>query len=114
MHSSSKLLYLDTFHAHVSRYVHYIKENVTAEWKDVAYQLGFSRPDVTNIEDRNGDNKSRCRDVLEEWQKREGDAATIDVLMEALRELELMRVVDGLKSRFPELTGATAGPTGAQ
>ncbi|XP_019614151.1 PREDICTED: malignant fibrous histiocytoma-amplified sequence 1 homolog [Branchiostoma belcheri] len=98
----------------VSRYFHYIKENVTAEWKDLAYQLGFSRPDIDNIDERNIDFKSRCRDTLEEWKEREGDAATITVLMDALRELELMSVVDGLRDKYPELAGATAGPTGLQ
>ncbi|XP_019625512.1 PREDICTED: malignant fibrous histiocytoma-amplified sequence 1 homolog [Branchiostoma belcheri] len=88
----------------ISRYFHYIKENVTAEWKDLAYQLGFSRPDIDNIDERNTDYKRRCRDTLEEWKEREGDAATITVLMDALRELELMSVVDGLESKYPGLS----------
>ncbi|XP_078616136.1 FAS-associated death domain protein-like [Branchiostoma floridae x Branchiostoma japonicum] len=85
----------------VSRHFYYIKENVTAEWKDLAYQLGFTRPDIDTIDDRNKDYKSRCLDMLGEWQKREGEVATVAVLMEALRELGLTSVVDGLKSKYP-------------
>ncbi|XP_078617266.1 uncharacterized protein LOC144885253 [Branchiostoma floridae x Branchiostoma japonicum] len=85
----------------VSRYFHQIKENVTTEWKDLAYQLGFTRPDIDTIDERNRDYKSRCLDMLGEWQKREGEVATVAVLMEALRELGLTSVVDGLKSKYP-------------
>ncbi|CAH1239280.1 Hypp5788 [Branchiostoma lanceolatum] len=85
----------------VGRCFHFIKENVTAEWKDLAHQLAFSRPDIDTIDERNKDYKSRCLDMLGEWQKRKGAAATVDVLMEALEELGLTSVVDGLKSKYP-------------
>ncbi|XP_066297227.1 myosin-2 heavy chain-like [Branchiostoma lanceolatum] len=82
------------------RHFHFIKENVTAEWKDLAVKLGLSWADVTNIEGRNRDDKSRCWDALQEWRKRKGEEATIDVLMEALEDLELTSVVDGLKTKY--------------
>ncbi|XP_019616558.1 PREDICTED: E3 ubiquitin-protein ligase TRIM71-like [Branchiostoma belcheri] len=42
-------------------------------------------------------------ELLWEWQKRKGNAATIHVLMEALKNAQLQLVVDSLKGEFPEL-----------
>ncbi|XP_019616580.1 PREDICTED: E3 ubiquitin-protein ligase TRIM71-like isoform X2 [Branchiostoma belcheri] len=42
-------------------------------------------------------------ELLQEWHKRKGNAATIQVLMEALQEAELQLVVDSLKEKYPEL-----------
>ncbi|XP_078661222.1 uncharacterized protein LOC144905426 [Branchiostoma floridae x Branchiostoma belcheri] len=42
-------------------------------------------------------------ELLQQWYKREGNAATIHVLMEALEEAEIQHVVDSLKDKFPEL-----------
>ncbi|XP_019614118.1 PREDICTED: uncharacterized protein LOC109462063 [Branchiostoma belcheri] len=82
-------------------YFRYIKNNVTAEWKDLA-DLLLSWDNVKDIEKRNSDDRSRCWDALKEWQKSKGEAATMAVLMDALKEVDLMSVVDGLKSKFPE------------
>ncbi|XP_019626607.1 PREDICTED: uncharacterized protein LOC109471708 [Branchiostoma belcheri] len=87
----------------VSRYFRYVKNNATAEWKDLGEELGLSWAEVTDIEKRYSDDKSRCRDTLQEWKKRKGETATITVLMDALRKVKLMSVVDGLKNEFPEL-----------
>ncbi|XP_035663224.1 uncharacterized protein LOC118406928 [Branchiostoma floridae] len=87
----------------ISKYLYFIKENVSTYWKDLAGQLGFIYTDNNNIRDRNRDAKSRCQDMLEEWQKNNGHGATIEVLMSALKEVQLMNVVDGLKRRYPEL-----------
>ncbi|XP_066297025.1 uncharacterized protein [Branchiostoma lanceolatum] len=91
----------------VSRYFHHIKENVTAEWKDLAYQLGFSRPDVDTIDERNNNYKSRCLDMLGEWQKGKGKTVTTEVLMEALKDLRLLKTLHDLKRKYPELDRAT-------
>ncbi|XP_066264100.1 uncharacterized protein [Branchiostoma lanceolatum] len=87
----------------VSKYFLYIKDNVADGWKDLAQKLGFSWADVKTIDDRNKDYKSRCQDVLGEWQSRNGNDATIGVLMNALEEVKLKKVVDGLKDKYPEL-----------
>ncbi|XP_066268554.1 NACHT, LRR and PYD domains-containing protein 3-like [Branchiostoma lanceolatum] len=79
------------------KYFYYIKERVSSDWKDLAFHLGFERPDIDNIHARNRDDKSRCMDLLEEWLKRNGERATIEVLMEALSEANLQSVVDGLR-----------------
>eukprot|EP00058_Branchiostoma_floridae_P016671 XP_002602159.1 hypothetical protein BRAFLDRAFT_97974 [Branchiostoma floridae] len=86
----------------VRKYFYYIREHVSSDWKDLAFHLGFWWSDVSNIEGRNRDDKSRCMDLLEEWLKRNGERATIEVLMEALIKADLQSVVDGLKQKeFP-------------
>ncbi|XP_066268324.1 NLR family CARD domain-containing protein 4-like [Branchiostoma lanceolatum] len=79
------------------KYFYHIKEKVSSDWKDLAFHLGFEQPDIDNIDGRNRDDKSRCMDLLEEWLKRNGEKATIEVLMEALSEANLQSVVDGLR-----------------
>ncbi|XP_078598245.1 NLR family CARD domain-containing protein 4-like [Branchiostoma floridae x Branchiostoma japonicum] len=89
--------------ADVRKYFYYIKEKVSSDWKDLAFHLGFDQPDIDNIEGRNRDDKSRCMDLLEEWLKRNGERATIEVLMEALSEANLQSVVDGLRRKLQEM-----------
>ncbi|XP_035691492.1 NLR family CARD domain-containing protein 4-like [Branchiostoma floridae] len=89
--------------ADVRKYFYYIKEKVSSDWKDLAFHLWFEQPDIDNIEGRNQDDKSRCMDLLEEWLKRNGERATIEVLMEALSEANLQSVVDGLRRKLQEV-----------
>ncbi|XP_078614160.1 p53-induced death domain-containing protein 1-like [Branchiostoma floridae x Branchiostoma japonicum] len=90
----------------VEKYFYYVKEEVSTDWGDLAFHLGFKWADTANIAGRNRDDKSRCMDMLWEWKKREGDAATIEVLMEALSEAELQSVVDGLKNKYPDIVAS--------
>ncbi|XP_078577350.1 uncharacterized protein LOC144862588 [Branchiostoma floridae x Branchiostoma japonicum] len=94
-------------------YFHYIKEAVTTDWKDLAFCLGFKSAAISNIDHRNPDDKSRCMDLLEEWEKLRGEEATTEVLMTALSKARLQGVLDGLKREFPELaenSGSTDVP----
>ncbi|KAI8489586.1 hypothetical protein Bbelb_327530 [Branchiostoma belcheri] len=81
----------------VQKYFYYIKENVSSDWRDLAFFLGFRGPDVDNIDGRNRDDKSRCMDLLEEWLKGNRERATIEVLREALINANLQSVVHGLQ-----------------
>ncbi|XP_066305159.1 NACHT, LRR and PYD domains-containing protein 12-like [Branchiostoma lanceolatum] len=81
----------------IRKYFYFIKEKVSSDWKDLAFHLRFEQADIDNIDGRNRDDKSRCMDLLEEWLKRNGERATIEVLMEALSEATLQSVVDGLR-----------------
>ncbi|KAI8513434.1 hypothetical protein Bbelb_100730 [Branchiostoma belcheri] len=87
----------------VPEYFFFIKENVSSDWKDLAFHLGFEQADITNIGRRNRDDKSSCMDLLWEWLKRNGDGATIEVLIGALTKANLKSTVDGLKKEFSEL-----------
>ncbi|XP_078693761.1 p53-induced death domain-containing protein 1-like [Branchiostoma floridae x Branchiostoma belcheri] len=87
----------------VEKYFHSTKEEVSTGWMDLSFHLGFKGNDIANIAGRNRDDKSRCMDMLQEWKKKKGDAATKEVLMEALSEAELQSVVDGLKNKFPDI-----------
>ncbi|XP_078590123.1 LOW QUALITY PROTEIN: NACHT, LRR and PYD domains-containing protein 3-like [Branchiostoma floridae x Branchiostoma japonicum] len=93
----------DSSHTGVRRYFFFTKENVSSDWKDLAFHLGFGRANTDNIACRNRDDKSRCMDLLEEWVKRHGERATVEALMEALAGANLQSTVDGLKTKYPEL-----------
>ncbi|XP_019620688.1 PREDICTED: uncharacterized protein LOC109467186 [Branchiostoma belcheri] len=95
--------------AGVHKYFYYVKDNVSSDWKDLAFHLDFRRSDIDNIEGRNRDDKSRCMDLLEEWLKGNGERATIEVLMEALSEANLQSVVDGLRKKLQEVPVGAAG-----
>ncbi|XP_035695734.1 microtubule-associated protein 1A-like [Branchiostoma floridae] len=98
----------------VESYFIFIKNRVSADWKDLAWCLGFRRPDIDNIDTKHRDDKSRCMDLLQEWHKLKGNAATIHVLMEALQDAELQHVVDSLKDKYNELkeeqSSSASGP----
>ncbi|XP_019620339.1 PREDICTED: p53-induced death domain-containing protein 1-like [Branchiostoma belcheri] len=87
----------------VEKYFYFTKEEVSTDWMDLAFHLGLKDADISNIAGRNRDDKSCCMDMLQEWKKKKGDAATIEVLMEALSEAGLQSVVDGLKRKFPDI-----------
>ncbi|XP_078613106.1 p53-induced death domain-containing protein 1-like [Branchiostoma floridae x Branchiostoma japonicum] len=87
----------------LEKYFYFVKEEVSTDWGDLATHLGFKWADIRNIARRNPDDKSCCFDLLCEWQKRDGDAATMEVLMEALSEAELQSVVDGFRTKFPDV-----------
>ncbi|KAI8482298.1 hypothetical protein Bbelb_399890 [Branchiostoma belcheri] len=95
----------------VKRCFIFIKNKVSSDWKDLAWCLGFDTPDIENIEGKRRDDKSRCMELLQEWHKRKGNAATIHVLMEALKDAELQHVVDSLKEKYPEIHGKQRSST---
>ncbi|CAH1249880.1 LRRIQ4 [Branchiostoma lanceolatum] len=84
----------------VQRHFHFIKENVSVHWKDLAGFLGFRRPDIDTIQYKpaNRDAKDCCMDMLEQWRRRRGDAATLQVILRALTEAGLQDVVDQLST----------------
>ncbi|XP_078606595.1 uncharacterized protein LOC144879226 [Branchiostoma floridae x Branchiostoma japonicum] len=92
---------LDTTHDDVEKYFFSVKKGVSKDWKDLADCLGLWK-EVGNIEGRHRDDESRCRDLLEVWKTQKGDAATMEVLMEALSEAGLQHVVDDIKGKCPK------------
>ncbi|XP_066299672.1 E3 ubiquitin-protein ligase TRIM32-like [Branchiostoma lanceolatum] len=86
----------------VKRYFSFIKNRVSSDWKDLAWHLDFDTPDIQNIDGKHRDDKSRCMDLLQQWYKQKGNAATIHVLIKALQDAELQHVVDSLKDNYPD------------
>ncbi|XP_035670224.1 uncharacterized protein LOC118411842 [Branchiostoma floridae] len=82
-------------------YFYFIKEAVATDWRDLAFHLEIDPSTIANIAGRNPDDKACCMDMLTEWEKRRGDAATIEVLMTALSEAGLQKPLDELKNKFP-------------
>ncbi|CAH1261616.1 TRIM71 [Branchiostoma lanceolatum] len=87
----------------VKRYYCFIKNKVSSDWKDLAWCLGFDTPDIENIDGKHRDDKSRCMDLLQQWYKKKGNAATIHELIKALHDAELQHVVDSLKDKYFDL-----------
>ncbi|XP_078661512.1 uncharacterized protein LOC144905643 [Branchiostoma floridae x Branchiostoma belcheri] len=100
-------------YSYVREHFYLVKEEVSSDWKDLAFHLGFGRPDTDNIAGRNPDEKSRCMDLLEEWLKRNGERATIEVLMKALSEANLQSTVDKLNKTTISVSNA-AQPQSSQ
>ncbi|XP_066268817.1 uncharacterized protein [Branchiostoma lanceolatum] len=84
----------------VGEYFHFLKEAVSTKWEDLAFFLNFKTTAVRNIKRRNDDDMSRCKDMLEIWEERDGDKATMDVLMKALSKAGLGKVRDDLKKEI--------------
>ncbi|KAI8481926.1 hypothetical protein Bbelb_403710 [Branchiostoma belcheri] len=84
----------------VSKHFFFIKENVSVHWKDLAHLLDFTRSDIDTIHYKpaNRDAKECCMDMLEQWLTRKGDAATLQVLLQALTEAGLQDTVDQLNA----------------
>ncbi|CAH1261695.1 MFHAS1 [Branchiostoma lanceolatum] len=95
---------LDSSHnAGPRHHFHFIKEAVASDWKDLGFFLGFESAAINNISHRNHDDKSRCMDLLEEWEKLWKKEATTEALMAALSKAGLQKVLDEQKRKFPEL-----------
>eukprot|EP00058_Branchiostoma_floridae_P008285 XP_002593773.1 hypothetical protein BRAFLDRAFT_104344 [Branchiostoma floridae] len=72
-----------------------IAEDIGPKWKDLARKLGLKPAQIDGIETRHHrEIKECCMDVLETWRLREGGAATIQVLQQALREADLTALAD--------------------
>ncbi|XP_078697458.1 uncharacterized protein LOC144925355 [Branchiostoma floridae x Branchiostoma belcheri] len=84
----------------VRRHFFFIKEKVSVHWRDVAHLLDFTRSDIDNIQYKqaNRDAKDCCMDMLEQWRKRRGNAATLQVLLQALTKAGLQDIVDELNT----------------
>mgnify|MGYP001793838770 CR=1 FL=1 len=54
-------------------------------WKDLGRCLGIKSPVIDNIEEENKNNKyEQCYQMLEEWVKRQGRSARLDILLSKL------------------------------
>ncbi|XP_078695262.1 uncharacterized protein LOC144924178 [Branchiostoma floridae x Branchiostoma belcheri] len=67
------------------------------KWKDLARKLGLKPAQIDGIETRHPrEVKECCMDVLETWRLREGGAATVQALQQALREADLTALADDI------------------
>eukprot|EP00058_Branchiostoma_floridae_P002994 XP_002588482.1 hypothetical protein BRAFLDRAFT_63430 [Branchiostoma floridae] len=85
------------------RYFDFIKENASTDWRNLASYLGVGWADIKRIEVRKPDDKSRCMDMLEQWRRRNGNGATVEVLMRALFKAGQNDTLEGLQYEYPEL-----------
>eukprot|EP00058_Branchiostoma_floridae_P007412 XP_002592900.1 hypothetical protein BRAFLDRAFT_65486 [Branchiostoma floridae] len=74
----------------VNDYFDKVIKNVSYKWDDLARNLGFERGEIEAIRatvSLQGPDK-KCREVLERWQNRNGAKATLQVLQQALIDIE--------------------------
>ncbi|CAH1252526.1 Hypp937 [Branchiostoma lanceolatum] len=98
----------------VEEYFLHTKNQVAADWRDLARCLKFTTPDIDDIDTQHRRDKDRCMELLQQWHTRNGDGATIQALMKALAKAGLKRVVDSLKEEYPELAAGKKSPKGAK
>ncbi|XP_078683950.1 uncharacterized protein LOC144917599 [Branchiostoma floridae x Branchiostoma belcheri] len=86
--------------ADVSRYFFGVKEDVSSDWKDLAFHLDIG--DTRNIASRNRDDKSCCMDMLQTWKRLNGDQATAEALVHALIAANLQSAANNLRRKLGE------------
>ncbi|XP_078608239.1 uncharacterized protein LOC144880111 isoform X2 [Branchiostoma floridae x Branchiostoma japonicum] len=70
----------------VTKHFGMIVKKVGIRWKDLAEKLGFSFEDIQVVDHniRHRDDKDKCREILHRWHQRNGRAATVELLKDAL------------------------------
>ena len=53
-------------------------------WKDLAYCLGFEKPDITAFHKQNDELREKALEMLLQWRAKYGSGATFRVLYDAL------------------------------
>ncbi|XP_019617987.1 PREDICTED: uncharacterized protein LOC109465254 isoform X2 [Branchiostoma belcheri] len=83
----------------VADYFDQVVENVSYKWEDLARKLGFGRGEIKSINATLAlqDPDAKCREVLERWQGRNADGATLQVLKQALIDIGERLTAESLK-----------------
>ncbi|XP_078608745.1 death-associated protein kinase 1-like [Branchiostoma floridae x Branchiostoma japonicum] len=78
----------------VKDYFDTVIKEASNDWDDLALKLGFNYNEIGVIRDLKPDQDRRCREMLHRWSNREGSGATLQVLKQALIEIDLGRVAE--------------------
>ncbi|KAI8518997.1 hypothetical protein Bbelb_022540 [Branchiostoma belcheri] len=77
-------------------------DSVSHKWKDLARKLGFSKNERKRIRTDEPDQERRCREMLWRWRSREGREATLQVLKQALIDIDERRTASRLTESLEE------------
>eukprot|EP00058_Branchiostoma_floridae_P002429 XP_002587917.1 hypothetical protein BRAFLDRAFT_87305 [Branchiostoma floridae] len=81
----------------VQGYFDDVIEEVSYKWDDLAWKLGFQDNEIKVIRDLERDHDRRCREMLNRWRNREGRGATLQVLIQALKNIGETRTAESLE-----------------
>ncbi|XP_019641085.1 PREDICTED: uncharacterized protein LOC109482707 [Branchiostoma belcheri] len=86
--------------ADVQKYFDKVIDGVSHKWDDLARKLGFNENKIKGIrtdETLKPDQDHRCREVLHRWRNREGREATLQVLKQALIDIDERATAESLE-----------------
>eukprot|EP00058_Branchiostoma_floridae_P003848 XP_002589336.1 hypothetical protein BRAFLDRAFT_77788 [Branchiostoma floridae] len=72
---------------------------VSNKWDDLARELGFNENQIKGIETLKADQDRMCREMLHRWRNREGSDATLQVLKQALINIEERLIAESLEGK---------------
>ncbi|KAI8513081.1 Nlrc4p [Branchiostoma belcheri] len=84
----------------VEEYFDKVINGVSNKWDDLARKLGFNENEIKGIrtdETLKPDQDHRCREVLHRWRNREGREATLQVLKQALIDIDERATAESLE-----------------
>ena len=73
-----------------------ICDEVGVDWRDLGTVLGIAPSFMDNIEADNGASRERARKLLRKWMTKEGNGATVGILIDALKKIERRDVIEKL------------------
>ncbi|KAI8522266.1 Nlrc4p [Branchiostoma belcheri] len=97
----------------VADYFDQVIENVSYKWEDLARKLGFKRGEIKSIDEMCRNPDARCREMLERWQGRNADGATLQVLKQALIDIGERLRAESLKLKVSQAS-STSGERGVR
>ena len=65
-----------------------------SNWRKLGNSLGVSEQQLEYINKRNKRKSDKGKDMLDEWKRTSGDAATLEALQEALKKAEMDDLLD--------------------
>ena len=65
-----------------------------SNWRKLGNSLGVSEQQLEYIDKRNKSENDKGKDMLDEWKRTSGDAATLVALQEALKKAEMDDLLD--------------------
>ena len=65
-----------------------------SNWRKLGNSLGVSEQQLEDINKRNESENDKGKDMLDEWKRTSGDAATLEALQEALKMAEMDDLLD--------------------
>ncbi|KAI8513104.1 hypothetical protein Bbelb_097430 [Branchiostoma belcheri] len=86
--------------ADVQEYFDKVIDDVSHKWDDLARKLGFNENKIKGIRTDQPDQDHRCREVLHRWRNREGREATLQVLKQALIDIDERATAESLEDLF--------------
>ena len=90
MEESSSLRATQVSHYQLTK----LSKALGSNWRKLGNSLGVSEHQLEDINKRNKRKSDKGKDMLDEWKRTSGDAATLEALQEALKMAEMDDLLD--------------------